>query len=140
MDDERIVEGWITDRGEADWGPVERLLPLHLCRGFMYMHLVELDDKSVVHACKHGDTGVYVLIDAHGDTWESLDDDKYRRMRHSDAIEQVFPPSWVLHATEEDRDALKEALETAWQRGNGDKAAGAHILPSSPAAALRWLP
>lgn len=46
MDDERIVEGWIAERGEPDWGPLERLLPLRLCRGFMYMHLVELDDKS----------------------------------------------------------------------------------------------
>lgn len=140
MYDERIVEGWIADGGEADWEPLERLLPIHLCRDFMYMHRVDLDDTSVVHAYKHGDTRMYVLIDSHGDTWESLDHGRYRRTRHSDAIEQVFPSPWVLHATTEDREALKEALDTACQRGNGDKAAGAHILPSSPAAALRWLP
>jgi hypothetical protein len=60
------------------------------------------------------------------DAWESHDHDRYRRMRHSDAIEQVFSPHRLLGL--------------ATERGNGDQAAGAHILPCSPAAALRWLP
>lgn len=62
-------------------------------------------------------------------------------MRHSDAIEQVFTPWWLLHhAQDDDREALKQALESAWERGNGDEAAGAHILPSSPASPFRRLP
>ena len=58
-------------------------------------------------------------------------------MRHSDAIEQVLTPSWLLnHAEPDERDALKQALAAAWDRGNGDKAAGGHILPSSPACGV----
>jgi hypothetical protein len=62
-------------------------------------------------------------------------------MRHSAAIEQVLTPSWLLHhADDEEREALKQALEAAWNRGNGDKAAGGHVHPSSPACAFRRLP
>ena len=62
-------------------------------------------------------------------------------MRHSDALEQVFDSYWVLaHATGKDRKLLLEAFEAAHARGNGDEAAGAHILPASPACAFRRLP
>jgi hypothetical protein len=62
-------------------------------------------------------------------------------MRHDDALEQVFDTWWVLiHATDKDRTLLKEAFDAAHERGNGDRGAGAHILPCSPACAMRWLP
>jgi hypothetical protein len=64
-----------------------------------------------------------------------------RRMRHSDAIEQAFSVHWLLsHASEEERNAVRQALDAAWEGGNGDISAGAHILPSSPACGFRRLP
>jgi hypothetical protein len=141
MYDERIIEGWIDFECEPDWEPLERLLPLGLCGGFMYMDRVLLNEGPELSAYKHSETRLYVLVDAQGDTWERLGRGRYRRMRHSDAIEQVFPTSWVLEqATDGDRIALKEALGAAWERRNGDQGAGAHILPSSPASRLRQLP
>jgi hypothetical protein len=81
------------------------------------------------------------LLDENSDGWESLDRGRYRRMRDSDAIEQVLTTSWLLdHAGTDEREAVKRVLTAAWERGNGDKSAGAHILPSSPACAFRRLP
>jgi len=62
-------------------------------------------------------------------------------MRHHEAIEFVFSPTWLLvHATKQEQAAVKIALESAWSRGNGDQNAAAHILPCSPASPFRKLP
>jgi hypothetical protein len=141
MYDESILDAVWRDCGEADWGPLERFLPIQLCGAFMYMDRVRLEDDTVIHHYKHSDTRHYLKLDDNADAWESLDHGRYRRMRHSDALEQVFSLRWALdHATDEDRQAIRQALDAAWERGNGDRAAGAHILPCSPAAAFRWLP
>ena len=141
MYDATILRGRGTRRRRPDWKPLETLLPLRLCGPFMWMHEVELEDGTRVQAYKHSTTRRYLLVDAEGDTWEDLDAYGYRRMRHSDAIEFVLHSSWLLHhADQADRDALREAIDSAHDRGNGDAAAGAHILPSSPSCAGRRLP
>jgi hypothetical protein len=139
--DETIMRGRITSIDAPDWDPLEKFLPLALCPGFMWMHATALDNGTELQAYKHSLTRRYLLLDDDGDTYEYLDRGRYRRMRHSDAIEQVFTTSWVLdHAEPDERAAVKRALADAWERGNGDVAAGAHIHPSSPACALRRLP
>jgi hypothetical protein len=138
MYDELIVRGSTAWIEEPDWAPLERFLPLALCGLFMAMHSVELEDGRLLGAYKHSITRRYLVLDSAGDAYEDLDRDRYRRMRHADAIEQAFPSSWLLwHAGADEREALREALVAAVERGNGDRAAGAHILPSSPASALR---
>lgn len=141
MYDDTILIGRISSIDQPDWGPLERFLPLELCGPFMWMHAVKLDDGRELQAYKHSDTRRYLLLDTNADAYENLDHGRFRRMRHSDAIEQVLHTHWVLdHASEKERTALREALAAAWDRGNGDEAASAHILPSSPACALRTLP
>lgn len=141
MYDETISHGRVASVDEPDWTPLESFLPLVLCGPFMWMHAVELEDGRKLQAYKHSSTRRYLLLDDRADAYEDLDRGRYRRMRHSDAIEQVLTPSWLLDAaTEEERDGLRQALAAAWDRGNGDKAAGAHILSSSPACAFRTLP
>jgi hypothetical protein len=141
MYDDAIVIGRLASIDAPNWDPLERFLPLILCARFMWMNSIELENGSEVHAYKHSLTRHYLSLDDKGDAWESLDRGRYRRMRHSDAIEQVFTPWWLLnHAEDDEREALKQALDAAWERGNGDTAAGAHILPSSPACAFRRLP
>ncbi len=141
MYDEMIVTGWIAATHEPDWSPLERFLPLELCGPFMWMHAVELDDDRVLQAYKHSATRRYLLPDADGDAYENLDRGRFRRMRHSDAIEQVLPSHWLLNeASEDERNAIRRAFTAAFSRGDGDVAAGAHILPSSPACGFRWLP
>ena len=141
MYDEVIATGRIARTDEPDWAPLERFLPLALCGPFMSMHLVELDDGRLLHAYKHSVTRRYLLLDTEADAYEDLDRGRFRRMRHTDAIEQVFPVRWLLDdADEEERVALRQAFAAAIDRGDGDGSAGAHILPSSPASAFRRLP
>jgi hypothetical protein len=139
--DETIVHGRLASIDEPDWDPLERFLPDQLWGGFMWMHALRLEDGRAVQAYKHSATRRYLLLDENADSYENLDHGRFRRMRHSDAIEQVFDSHWLLDAaTDADRNALREAFAAAWERGNGDVAAGAHILPSSPACAFRRLP
>jgi len=141
MYDEVIVTGYEAAIDEPDWRPLEAFLPLELCGPFMWMHAVELEDERELQAYKHSMTRRYLLLDADGDSYEDLDHGRFRRMRHSDAIEQAFSVHWLLnHASEEERDAVRRALVAACARGDGDVAAGAHILPSSPACGFRTLP
>jgi hypothetical protein len=126
---------------EPDWSPLEGFLPLELCGRFMWMHALELDDGRELQAYKHSTTRRYLFLDANADAYENLDQGQFRRMRHSDAIEQVLPSRWLLNeASEDDRRAVRRAFVNAWDRGNGDRAASAHILPSSPACMFRRLP
>ena len=107
----------------------------------MWMNALRLDDGRELQAYKHSETRRYLLLDENADAYENLDRRRFRRMRHSDAIEEVLHTEWVLnHSGEEERAALRRALAAAWERGHGDEAAGAHILPSSPACAFRVLP
>lgn len=141
MYDETVLQATGTDAGEAEWAPLERFLPYALCGGFMYMHTTTLEGGVALHGYKHSETRRYVLLDDDANAWEDIDHGRFRRMRYSDAIEQAFPAYWVLvHATEKDREALKEAFHAAQERWDGDEAAGAHILPASPACAFRTLP
>jgi hypothetical protein len=139
--DEVIVTGRVSSVDNPNWNPLEQFLPLELCGPFMWMHALELEDGREVQAYKHSVTRRYVLLDANAAAYEDLDHGRYRRMRHSDAIEQALPSWWLLeHATEDERDALRRAFSDAWDHSDGDEAAGAHILPSSPACAFRRLP
>jgi hypothetical protein len=141
MYDEVILDGRLGSIDAPDWEPLEQFLPLVLCSLFMWMNSIRLDQGAELQAYKHSLTRRYLYLDGKADAWERLDRGRFRRMRHSDAMEQVFTPWWLLHHAETDeREALKQALEAAWERGNGDAAAGAHILPSSPACAFRQLP
>lgn len=141
MYDDVILSGEIVGIDRPDWKPLEQFVPLELCGGFMWMHRLRLEDGADVQAYKHSDTRRYLLLDANADAWEDLDEGRYRRMRHSDALEQVFDSWWVLeHATDDDKHALRQAFKAACDRGDGDEGANAHILPSSPACAFRRLP
>jgi hypothetical protein len=141
MYDEMIVSGWLASTDAPDWRPLEAFLPMVLCSSFMWMHATALEDGTEPQAYKHSQTRRYLRLDQDADAWEILDRGRYRRMRHSDAIEQVLTSWWLLHhAAPDEREALEQALTAAWDRGNGDEAAGAHLLPSSPACACRRLP
>lgn len=141
MYDETIIRGRIGSIDAPRWDPLEMFVPEVLCAAFMWMHAVVLADDTEIQAYKHSLTRRHLLLNHDADAWEDLDGGRYRRMRHSDALEQVLNPWWLLcHAGAGERRALVQALTAAWDRGNGDKGAGAHILPSSPACAFRRLP
>jgi hypothetical protein len=105
MYDETIVDGRVASMDTPDWYPLEKFLPIELCGPFMRMHSTALDDGRKLQAYKHSLTRHYLLLDADGDSYEDLGRGRYRRMRHSDAIEQVLTPWWVLHHADENESA-----------------------------------
>jgi len=125
MRDGSILQGEWSGEEEPDWRPLEEILPLKLCGPFMWMSDVTLDGGGRLFVYKHSATGRYFHLDEDGAPYRYVAPDLYVPMRHHDAVELVFPPSWLLHEAEPgDNDLLKQALTNAierdhaeWQRG-----------------------
>lgn len=141
MDDIEIFSGRLGQHESPEWAPLRKFLPLVLAEGFMWMNDIRLDSGGRLQAYKHSDTRAYLYLDDDPLPYEALRDGKFRRMRRHDAIEQVFRTGWVLGFAEDDEAAaLRETLHTAAEADLNESRAGAQIPPSSPAAALRFMP
>lgn len=130
MQIEHVVPGRWIPRDEPDWTGLEALLPLVLCGQFMWMGAVELDDGQALGMYKHGDTRRYLHLDRCGAAYGYRGDAGYCRVRHHDAIEHVFDPSWILRwATDEEKLAIVDALDDAVERDRADWEAGRSLPP-----------
>lgn len=131
MEIELVVPGRWVAKEEPDWTGLEALLPLVLCSPFMWMGAVVLDDGTVLGAYKHSDTRRYFHLDELGASYGYRDDAGYCRVRHHDAVEHVFDPSWLLRwATDEEKAAVITALDGAAKRDHADWEAGRALPPS----------
>jgi hypothetical protein len=125
MRDESILHGAWGGSEEPDWGPLEKILPLGLCGPFMYMSEVELDGGGYLCVYKHSVTRRYFHLDEDGAPYRYADPDLYVPLRHYDAVELVFTPSWLLHDAEDgDDELLKQALASAIERDDAERARG----------------
>lgn len=107
----------------------------------MWMQTNRLEEVGAVQAYKHGETRMYLYLDADALPYERLGDGRFRRMRRGDAIEMALDTPWVLfHATDEEKEHLKAALRSAWEADGQGVDPDNQIAPCSPAAAFRWLP
>jgi hypothetical protein len=71
---------------EPDWGPLEKVMPLKWCAGFMWMGQV-----GEIHLYKHGFTRHYLNVDASGNAYRYLGpSNRYVPMDLDEAIEAVF--------------------------------------------------
>jgi hypothetical protein len=138
MCDVEVLQGRLSWSDTPEWSPLEATLPDLLCGRFMWMHRVLLDGDREVEAYKHADTRRYLLLEEGAVAYEDLGRGRYRVARLHDALEQAFGVWWVLrHATAEEREALRSALDSA---SLADQAAGRGTLPpSSPASPFRWV-
>lgn len=66
----RLVDQWAEENldGEPNWGPLEMVLPLEWCGGFMWMQRVE-ENGAVIELYKHGITRRYLNLDQEGDAY-----------------------------------------------------------------------
>src|SRR5437763_11094413 len=101
MRDESVRRGKWRANQEPDWAPLEKILPLRLCGPFMSMGDIELDGGGVLRAYKHSSTRRYFHLDDDGAPYRYVDPDLYVPLRHYDAVELVFTPTWLLHDAEE---------------------------------------
>lgn len=69
---------------EPDWEPLEKVLPLKWCAGFMFMGY-----SGNIRLYKHGFTRHYLNLDPQGNAY-NWTGNRYVPMPLKDAIEQVF--------------------------------------------------
>jgi hypothetical protein len=69
---------------ELDWDPLEKVLPLKWCAGFMFMGY-----SGNIRLYKHGFTRHYLNLDPQGNAY-NWTGNRYVPMPLKDAIEQVF--------------------------------------------------
>ena len=125
MRDGSLLQGEWGGREGPDWRPLEKILALELCGPFMWMSDVELDGGGRLCVYKHGVTRRYFHLDEDGAPYRYVAPDLYVPLRHHDAVELVFPASWLLHEAEAgDDELLRRALsgaierdEAEWDRG-----------------------
>lgn len=131
MEAECVVRGqWIAEE-EPDWTGLEALLPMVLCGPFMWMGAVSLEDGTLLGAYKHSTTRRYLHLDASGATFGYRGEAGYCRVRHCNAVEHVFDPLWLLHhATDDEKAAVKTALDEASERDHRDWESGWALPPS----------
>jgi hypothetical protein len=82
--------GSLSQYDDPEWGPLIELVGLELVDWFMWMHEVELDDRSRVYAYKHTATRRYFHIAEDGRTFLYVGDDGYREIDRQDAIAEAF--------------------------------------------------
>ena len=104
-----------------DWQPLYDIVGVHLADWFMWMHEVELDDGSRVHAYKHIVTRRYFHMGVDGRAFVYVPRTRlsapgnYREIDRLDAIDLVFL-TWEELAPrpeEADRVALQRARQAA---------------------------
>jgi hypothetical protein len=83
---------------DVDWDPLERVLPLEQCAGFMFM-----GHDGDIRMYKHGITRRYLLIDsrAYCYRYRAYAKKKYTRISRKDAIAWVFEDIEKMNATPE---------------------------------------
>jgi hypothetical protein len=106
-------------------GPLEKILPIELCGPFMWMSDVELDGGGRLCVYKHSVTRRYFHLDGDGAPYRYIAPDLYVPLRHHDAVEIVFPSSWLLWEAEADDDErLRRALTDAIERDEAERRSG----------------
>jgi hypothetical protein len=99
-----------------NWDPLEKVLPLKWCAGFMWMGATQ-----GIHLYKHGFTRRYLNLDGRGNAYRYLGTgNRYARMDLGEAIEVVFEGLEEMRKTREspyDDDAVREKHEALAKAG-----------------------
>ena len=86
---------------------------------------VELSGGGRLCVYKHSSTRRYFHLDREGAPYRYVDPDLYMPLRHHDAVELVFPVSWLLYEAEPGDDKLlKQALASATERDEAERDRG----------------
>ncbi len=70
---------------EPDWEPLERVLPIAWCGGFMFMGYFDH-----IRLYKHGLTRRYLNVDPQGNTYRFDGRNSYQRITLDEALDSVF--------------------------------------------------
>ncbi len=92
------ISGEMTQYETPHWDPLLKLLAEYLAADFMWMHEVELEDGTRLHAYKNRETRRYLHLTLDGRAFVYCDDDHYREVEISRMLlERVLAmtPRWA---------------------------------------------
>jgi hypothetical protein len=72
------LQGEMTQGDRPEWEPLLRIVGEDGAEDFMWMFEVEMSDGRSVHAYKHVDTRCYLHLDADGNAFAYVDEERYR--------------------------------------------------------------
>ncbi len=101
MRSDHVIAGEVTQYEEPDWGPLRDLVGMELADWFMWMHEIELDDGTAVHAYKHIATRCYFHLSLDGRALVYMPGGFYYEIEPRRAIDLVFE-EWDRYLTERD--------------------------------------
>jgi hypothetical protein len=99
MPGKRAQAGELKQYEEPEWGPLLR----RVVADFMWMHEIELEDGTEVHAYKHIDTRRYLHLDDSCQAYvfeEAGESGRYRPMDPARVLTSVFAGLWILAGVE----------------------------------------
>ena len=85
-----VIAGELRQYDEPNWQPLLDLIGLELVDWFMWMHEIELEDSSRIHAYKHTATRRYFHIAEDGRTFLYAGRDRYREIDRHQAFAEAF--------------------------------------------------
>ena len=128
-----FLDDYVQD-STPNWGPLEMVLPLKWCAGFMWMvelspYIESLRTRRNIHLYKHGFTRHYLNLDEAGRAYRYLGStNRYEPMDINEAIEAVFEGlEWMRQSRESIYD--EEAVRI---RDEQLSAAGWTIIRTTP--------
>lgn len=129
---EQLLSGQMRQYDEPDWAPLRDLVGMKLADWFMWMHEIELEDGSAVHAYKHIATRRYFHLAVDGRAFIYLSGGFYDEIEPRRAIDLAFE-TWDGCLTERDdpeetRRELRRARRAATMRGSRRAAEGGTSL------------
>jgi hypothetical protein len=115
MTSTRTISGSVEQHETPRWGPLEELLGPELCRWFMWMYAVRLDDGTELQVYKHIATRRYLSLALDASAFEYVREG-YRPLAGSEAIAEAFLGWEELWPISDDPEADGAALERAAAR------------------------
>lgn len=94
MDAEAWLVGDIAQGDAPEWEPLLRVVGENLTSTFMWIYEVRTRSGARLYAYKHIDTRRYLHLDAEGNAYVYVPEDRYRPIPLADALESALRPWW----------------------------------------------
>ena len=107
------ISGTLVQYDSPRWEPLYDLVGVDLADWFMWMHEIELADRSRVHAYKHIATRRYFHLAEDGRAFAYTRGGRCTEIRPRHAIDAVFDGWEQLRPEPEDPAAVRDALRRA---------------------------
>ena len=117
MPADRTLHGTLRQYEQPVWQPLLDLVGDELAEWFMWMHEIELADRSALHAYKHVSTRRYLHLTEDGRAFFYRSEAAYTEVAPREAIDEAFAGWEQLLPAPTDPRAVRAALRRARATG-----------------------